>query len=71
MNPKFKPGDQVAFINGDGCKFTGKTIVKSLKASEFFGVSKYKGFRYYIEPTDSPWFAVAENELKADYVEGL
>lgn len=57
--PKFKVGEQVLYTNDYGVEWGLRTI----KA-----VHDGKGFsspvpRYFIEPTDAPWFPVAEDNL--------
>ncbi|MDJ1632287.1 hypothetical protein [Rhizobium rhizogenes] len=52
---KFKIGDKVNFTNDYGVRFEGKTII----GSEDWG----NGPRYFLEPTDTPWFSFNEANL--------
>ena len=54
---KYKIGDKVIYINGYGVNWGIKTII---------GVEDItwgNGNGYYIDPTDTPWFAVQEENL--------
>jgi len=58
-NPKYAIGDDVTFINDYGVVFTDRKII---------GVEKWEGndeFRYFVEPSDSPWFSHKESTLYA------
>lgn len=57
--PKFAPGDRVTMTNDYGVEFPGKRIV-SLDDSLHWSNPEP---RYFIEPTDTPWFSVAEGNL--------
>ncbi len=55
--PKYKAGDEVTFINDYGVVFTNRKII---------GVEKWEGcdeFRYFVEPSDSPWYSHKETSL--------
>lgn len=52
---KYVPGDKVAFTNDYGVTFHDKTIVKRDETS----IEP----RYFITPTDTPWFSFAEKNL--------
>lgn len=54
--PKYKPGDRVVFINAYGVNFGERTIVSH-------EANSLRGDTYYIEPTDTPWFAHDEDNL--------
>jgi hypothetical protein len=54
--PKFQPGDRVDFTNDNGALFPGKRVVK-------IDTAEGREPRYFIEPTDTPWFSVAERNL--------
>jgi hypothetical protein len=56
---KFKIGQKVIFTNDYGVCFGEKTIT-GIDAS-----SKARGVCYFYEPTDTPWFATSEENLKA------
>lgn len=54
--PKFKVGEKVHYNNGYGLYVGIKTVVE---------IEEWQtGFRYYIEPTDAPWYSVAERQLR-------
>lgn len=55
--PAFKAGDRVTFTNDQGCVFPCKTIL-GVDPQPFDGK-----IRYFITPTDSPWFSFAEHNL--------
>lgn len=59
MKHKFKVSDQVVFTNDFGVCWGVKTITKLER-----GFNDYDGPRYSVEPTDTPWFPVAEKNLK-------
>ena len=56
--PKFQIGDAVTFTNDYGVVFPGKTVIGvevwSWQADEY---------RYFISPTDTPWFSAPERCL--------
>jgi hypothetical protein len=54
---KYKAGDVVTFINDYGVVFTGFKII---------GIEKWEGcdeFRYFVEPSDTPWYSHKESLL--------
>ena len=53
--PKFAPGDRVTMTNDYGAVFPRKTIL-SFRQTDY-------GPAYFIEPTDTPWYAVPERNL--------
>jgi hypothetical protein len=53
---KFKLGDNVNYTNGNGINFGKKTIIGF--------DSRTNKPTYYIEPTDTPWFSVREEQLE-------
>jgi len=57
MVPQFKVGDKVNYTNDYGIEIGERTVV---------GITSWYGndFRYFIEPTDSPWFPVNERSLR-------
>jgi len=57
--PKFKTGDIVFYTNGNGVKWGKRKILSSEKIS--YGKN---GIGYYIEPTDTPWYPVPEENFK-------
>ena len=57
----FNIGQKVTFTNSNGCIYEGKTIVRQASKDETWGDEP----RYFIAPTDTPWFPVAESELTA------
>lgn len=59
MNPKFSIGQKVLYTNENGV-FWGERTITGIERITY---SK-SGFGYYIEPTDTPWFAVCEETLK-------
>lgn len=62
--PKFQIGDAVIFTNDYGVTYPGKTIagIEDRTEKDFL-----RGMRYFIEPTDAPWFPVLESNLKRSY----
>ena len=54
---KFKVGQEVVYTNDQGVNWGRKTIVGH-------EVDSFGQDRYYIEPTDTPWFPVHERNLK-------
>jgi len=54
--PRFKIGDKVNYTNHNGVFFGERTIT---------GTTSWYGddTRYYIEPTDTPWYPVHEDRL--------
>lgn len=61
---RFAPGDQVVFTNDYGVSFAGRRVV-AIDDSQF---AKEYGPRYFVEPTDSPWFSKHERNLTIEYV---
>lgn len=59
--PKFAVGQRVTHVNDYGVRFPGKTIT-GVVLSARFGVP----IAYDIEPTDTPWFPIAEKNLHAE-----
>jgi hypothetical protein len=57
QEPKFEVGQKVTMTNCNGVRYVGKTIA-AIDATE-------TGFRYFITPTDTPWFSVHEKNLSA------
>ncbi|MDM0036847.1 hypothetical protein QTI33_32255 [Variovorax sp. J22P271] len=57
---RFAVGDAVTFTNPQGLVFPGKTIV-SIDASAWARESGAP--RYFITPTDTPWYSFPESEL--------
>jgi hypothetical protein len=53
---KFKVGDKVKYTNGNGVEMGLRTIIGLEERSG--------GPTYLIEPSDSPWYAVRENQLR-------
>jgi hypothetical protein len=60
MTAKFKPGDVVEYVNDYGVKIGLKTITE-LDSSIWTDPQP----RYFITPTDTPWYSVKESNLKA------
>lgn len=58
MPHKFKVGDRVTMVNDFGVEFPGKVIL-SAETTTY-------GLAYKIKPTDSPWYAVPERNLRRD-----
>lgn len=56
---RFKVGDVVTFTNENGVAFPGKTIVDVERITR----GSWQGWGYRYAPSDSPWFAVRENQL--------
>ena len=62
IEPAFKVGDVVIYTNPQGVCFGKRTIVGT--DPEFKAEAAARGaVRYYIEPTDTPWYCVAESCL--------
>jgi hypothetical protein len=59
MPAKFNAGDNVLYTNDYGVFIGERKIVAvtSISYSE-------SGYGYYLEPTDTPWYAVKEENLK-------
>ena len=55
--PKLAVGDIVYYSNGNGVPVGAKVVI---------GVDwlDSTGWRYYIDPTDTPWFCVREDQLR-------
>jgi len=51
---KYKVGDQVHYTNSNGVYWGIKTII---------GLDERNGPTYFISPTDTPWFSIAEKQL--------
>ena len=60
---KFNIGEKVNYTNKQGISFGEKTI---LKVTSWYG----DDYRYFIDPTDAPWFPVAEECLSKIKKEG-
>lgn len=58
--PKFQVGQQVKYVNGNGVYIGVRTITATTDLFESGGETKY-----YITPTDSPWFAHREDSFTA------
>lgn len=58
---KFRVGDKVIYTNGYGIVFADPRTITGL---ETWHGENYKSVRYYFEPTDTPWYPVAEEQLK-------
>ncbi len=56
MEYKFKVGDKVIFTNDYGVVIRGVKTILSIDADADHA-------RYYIKPTDSPWYSVRERNL--------
>lgn len=56
--PKFAVGETIIYINSNGVNFGERKIVQ---ITHCFGEHKP---RYFIEPTDAPWFPVSEKTLR-------
>ena len=55
--PKYKVGDSVTFINDYGVVFTNLKVI---------GTERWDGYdeyRYFVEPSSSPWFSHKESSL--------
>ena len=62
VEPAFKVGDVVIYTNPQGVCFGKRTIVGT--GPEFNDEAAARGaVRYYIEPTDTPWYPVRESCL--------
>ncbi len=55
---KYNIGDEVIFINDFGIDF-GKRRITSVDKVSYSG----SGYGYKITPTDTPWFAIKEENL--------
>lgn len=66
VTPKFRPGDRVTMTNDSGVVFPGKAIL-SIDESEWAKERAERDgqARYYITPTDTPWFSFPESWLTA------
>lgn len=58
--PKYQVGQTVEYTNDYGVKWGKKKIVAIVENLTY----DESGFGYKIEPTDTPWFAVPERNLK-------
>lgn len=59
--PAFKAGDVVHCYNGNDLYIGIKTITEVAEAPEVW--ESWMERRYYITPTDTPWYAVAESQV--------
>lgn len=59
MASKFAVGDLVSYVNDYGVKFPERRIVGS-------ELVEGREPRYFLEPTDAPWFSVRESSLILD-----
>jgi hypothetical protein len=59
MFDEFQPGDYVTFTNDNGVVFEGKRIVR--RDNHWTGIDQTP--RYFIEPTDAPWFSTKVTNL--------
>lgn len=59
---KFKIGDFVNWTNSNGVNLGKREIIGLDSRSG----ETYFNYTYYLSPTDTPWFSIAENELE-DY----
>jgi hypothetical protein len=57
--PKFKVGEVVRWTNSNGVDLGARRVVliENITYSD-------SGFGYILDPTDTPWFAVKEEELR-------
>lgn len=62
MHDEFQPGDIVTFTNDYGVVWEGKTIVE--RDTNWTGVDQTP--RYYIKPTDAPWFSKSAKNLRLE-----
>lgn len=62
ITPAFKVGDVVIYTNPQGVCFGRKTVVGTAPAFEPEAAARGE-VRYYISPTDTPWFSVQESCL--------
>jgi hypothetical protein len=60
MEQLYKAGDAVTLVNSYGAVFTGKTIVSRDTDKLWEGREP----RYFITPTDTPWFSFPQSELR-------
>lgn len=54
--PRFSTGDTVVFVNDYGVNF-GEKVITGVEWNDV------RGWTYYFEPTDTPWFAHNERNL--------
>ncbi|EBZ1027561.1 hypothetical protein D7O18_23370 [Salmonella enterica subsp. enterica serovar Muenchen] len=59
MTAKYKPGDVVIYFNGNGIRIGERTIARI--DEPFEGDDEH---RYFITPTDTPWYSIRESQLK-------
>lgn len=59
MTAKYKPGDVVIYFNGNGIRIGERTIAG---IDELFAGDDEQ--RYFITPTDTPWYSIRESQLK-------
>jgi hypothetical protein len=57
--PKYKEGDKLIYVNHYGVYIGSRTVTKL----EFWLGETYVDWRYYIDPTDAPWYPVSEKCL--------
>ena len=55
---KFKAGERVSWINSNGVHLGIRTIVSVNEVTY-----SNSGYGYKIEPTDTPWFSIPEEEF--------
>lgn len=60
----YYPGTKVTFINDYGVSFPGKIIVGIDNSVTW---KEHRQIRYFIAPTDTPWFSVNEKNLYREY----
>ena len=62
VNAKFKVGDEVIYTNPQGVVLGNKTIIGV--APPYLTSEVAQGVpRYYIAPTDTPWYSVRESDI--------
>lgn len=60
MIPKYVVGDPVTLVNDQGVSFPGRIVV----GVEVPGADDPRPYpRYYLHPSDTPWYAFAERNL--------
>ncbi|SMF88189.1 hypothetical protein SAMN05661091_4164 [Paenibacillus uliginis N3/975] len=57
---QFELGDHVKYTNPNGVYIGVKKII----GYELWSGEHYSDHRYYIEPSDTPWYPVSEESLK-------
>jgi len=58
-NAKYKMGDRVNYINGNGVKIIGEKKIIGIEPCTYSDV----GIGYYVNPTDTPWCSIPEEHL--------